>query len=180
VEQQRQRLRGLRRDELLGLVRHGRPLPGTVRAAARGARAGRLACSQEDRPVLGRHLPHGWADVRRPAGRGDRAHGGPDDLPGADARADRRKADALMKNVVSSVIAIFVFTAVLGFAYPAVMTGFAQVAFKGQANGSLIEQDGMVVGSKLAAQEFKGPRYFHVRPSAVAYNAAGTSFANLG
>jgi len=85
-----------------------------------------------------------------------------------------------MKNIVSSAIAIVVLTAFFGFAYPAVMTGFAQVAFKGQANGSLIEQDGMVVGSKLAAQEFKGPRYFHVRPSAVAYNAAGTSFANLG
>jgi potassium-transporting ATPase KdpC subunit len=85
-----------------------------------------------------------------------------------------------MKNVVSSVIAIVVLTVVFGFAYPALMTGFAQVAFKGQANGSLIERDGKVVGSKLAAQEFKGPRYFHVRPSAVAYNAAGTSFANLG
>jgi potassium-transporting ATPase KdpC subunit len=85
-----------------------------------------------------------------------------------------------MRNIVSSVIAIVVLTAVFGFAYPALMTGFAQVAFKSQANGSLIEQDGKVVGSKLAAQEFKGPRYFHVRPSAVAYNAAGTSFANLG
>jgi potassium-transporting ATPase KdpC subunit len=85
-----------------------------------------------------------------------------------------------MRNIVSSVIAIVVLTAVFGFAYPALMTGFAQVAFNGQANGSLIEQDGKVVGSKLAAQEFKGPRYFHVRPSAVAYNAAGTSFANLG
>jgi len=86
----------------------------------------------------------------------------------------------MVKNVVSSVIAIVVITAVFGFGYPAVMTGFAQVAFKGQANGSLIDKDGKVVGSKLAAQEFKGPRYFHVRPSAVAYNAAGTSFANLG
>ena len=86
----------------------------------------------------------------------------------------------MVKNIVSSVIAIVVITAVFGFGYPALMTGFAQVAFKGQANGSLIDKDGKVVGSKLAAQEFKGPRYFHVRPSAVAYNAAGTSFANLG
>jgi K+-transporting ATPase ATPase C chain len=85
-----------------------------------------------------------------------------------------------VRNIVSSVIAIVVITAVFGFAYPAIMTGFAQVAFKSQANGSLIEEDGKVVGSELAAQEFKGPRYFHVRPSAVAYNAAGTSFANLG
>ena len=85
-----------------------------------------------------------------------------------------------MKNIVSSAIAIVVLTAFFGFAYPAVMTGFAQVAFKNQANGSLVERNGKVVGSKLAAQEFKGPGYFHVRPSAVAYNAAGTSFANLG
>jgi K+-transporting ATPase ATPase C chain len=85
-----------------------------------------------------------------------------------------------MRNVVSSLIAIVVITAVFGFAYPALMTGFGQLAFSRQANGSLIEQNGKVVGSKLAAQEFKGPRYFHVRPSAVGYNAAGTSFANLG
>ena len=85
-----------------------------------------------------------------------------------------------MRNVVSSVIAIVVITAVFGFGYPLVMTGFAQLAFKSQANGSLITVNGKVVGSKLAAQEFTGPRYFHERPSAVSYNAAGTSFANLG
>jgi K+-transporting ATPase ATPase C chain len=85
-----------------------------------------------------------------------------------------------MRNVVSSLIAIVVITAVFGFAYPALMTGFGRLAFSRQANGSLIEQNGKVVGSKLAAQDFKGPRYFHVRPSAVGYNAAGTSFANLG
>jgi len=85
-----------------------------------------------------------------------------------------------MRNVVSSLIAIVVITAVFGFAYPALMTGFGRLAFSHQANGSLIEQNGKVVGSKLAAQEFKGRRYFHVRPSAVGYNAAGTSFANLG
>ena len=48
-------------------------------------------------------------------------------------------------------------TAVFGFGYPLVMTGFAQVAFKSQANGSLIKVDGKVVGSKLAAQEFTEP-----------------------
>jgi K+-transporting ATPase ATPase C chain len=85
-----------------------------------------------------------------------------------------------MRNVVSSLIAIVVITAVFGFAYPALMTGFGRLAFSHQANGSLIEQHGKVVGSKLAAQEFKGRRYFHARPSAVGYNAAGTSFANLG
>ncbi len=87
-----------------------------------------------------------------------------------------------MRNVVSSVIAIALLTAFFGFVYPFVMTGFAQVAFKHQANGSLIERNGKVVGSKLAAQEFKSPRYFHERPSATApaYNAGATTFANLG
>jgi K+-transporting ATPase ATPase C chain len=85
-----------------------------------------------------------------------------------------------VKNVISSAIAIVVITAVLGFGYPALMTAFGQAAFSREANGSLIRVDGVVVGSKLAAQEFKGRRYFHERPSAVSYNAAGTSFANLG
>ena len=85
-----------------------------------------------------------------------------------------------MRNVISSAIAIVVITAVFGFGYPALVTAFGQAAFSRQANGSLIRVDGKVVGSKLAAQEFKGRRYFHERPSAVAYNAAGTSFANLG
>ena len=87
-----------------------------------------------------------------------------------------------MKNIVSSVIAIVAITAFFGFAYPLVMTGFAQVAFSNQANGSLIKRNGVVVGSKLAAQSFTGKQYFHERPSATspAYNAMGTTFANLG
>ncbi|MBV8598379.1 MAG: potassium-transporting ATPase subunit KdpC [Actinobacteria bacterium] len=85
-----------------------------------------------------------------------------------------------MRNVVASLLAVVVLTAVFGFAYPALMTGVAQVAFKSQADGSLVRRGGVVVGSKLAAQAFTGPQYFHERPSAVAYNAAGTSFSNLG
>jgi potassium-transporting ATPase KdpC subunit len=88
----------------------------------------------------------------------------------------------MVRNVLNSVVAIVVITAVFGFGYPLVMTGFAQVAFTSQANGSLITVGGKVVGSKLAAQEFTSPKYFHERPSATspAYNAAGTTFANLG
>jgi K+-transporting ATPase ATPase C chain len=71
-------------------------------------------------------------------------------------------------------------TVVFGFAYPGLMTGFAQLAFGDRADGSLIEVDGQVVGSRLAAQAFTRPEYFHPRPSAVGYDAAGTSFANLG
>jgi potassium-transporting ATPase KdpC subunit len=85
-----------------------------------------------------------------------------------------------MRNVVSSALAVVVLTAVFGFGYPLVMTGFAQVAFKSQADGSLITVNGKVVGSKLAAQAFTSSKYFHERPSAVSYNAMGTSFANLG
>ena len=87
-----------------------------------------------------------------------------------------------MRELGRSVIVVGVLTAVLGLAYPAVMTGFASVAFNNKANGSLITRDGRVIGSKLAAQRFISPRYFHERPSATtpAYNAAGTTFSNLG
>ena len=87
-----------------------------------------------------------------------------------------------MRNIVNSVVAIVVITAFFGFGYPLVMTAFAQVAFSHQANGSLIKANGKVVGSSLAAQGFTGKRYFHERPSATspAYNAGGTTFANLG
>jgi K+-transporting ATPase ATPase C chain len=82
--------------------------------------------------------------------------------------------------VIRAALAVVVFTVALGLVLPIAFTGFARVVFPGQSNGSLVERDGRVVGSDLAAQAFKSPRYFHPRPSAVDYNAAGTSFANLG
>jgi K+-transporting ATPase ATPase C chain len=87
-----------------------------------------------------------------------------------------------MRTIAGSAIAVVVLTLVFGFAYPLVMTGFAQVAFQNKANGSLITRDGKVVGSKLAGQVFTSPNYFHGRPSATApaYNAGATTFANLG
>jgi K+-transporting ATPase ATPase C chain len=87
-----------------------------------------------------------------------------------------------MRALVSSVIAVVVITLFFGFAFPAVMTGFAAVAFSSKANGSLITRNGTVVGSGLAAQGFTGKSYFHERPSATspAYNAGATTFANLG
>jgi potassium-transporting ATPase KdpC subunit len=80
------------------------------------------------------------------------------------------------------MIVVVLVTVVFGLAYPAVMTGFAQLAFSSKANGSLVEVNGRVVGSTLAAQAFSSSRYFHPRPSATApaYNAGATSFANLG
>jgi potassium-transporting ATPase KdpC subunit len=87
-----------------------------------------------------------------------------------------------MRNLVASIAAVVVLTAFFGFVYPVVMTGFASVAFPGQAHGSLIHRDGKIVGSRLAAQSFTWPRYFHERPSgtAPAYNAGATTFLNLG
>jgi K+-transporting ATPase ATPase C chain len=86
----------------------------------------------------------------------------------------------MRKDIIRSAIVIVASTVVLGLIYPAVMVLFGQLVFPSQANGSLITVGGKTVGSKLAAQSFDGPRYFHPRPSAVGYNAAGTSFSNLG
>src|SRR6185312_15591594 len=83
-------------------------------------------------------------------------------------------------NIIRSAIVIVAATLLLGLVYPAVMVAVGQIAFSRQADGSLVQRDGKTVGSKLAAQAFNGPRYFHPRPSAVAYNADGTSFSNLG
>jgi potassium-transporting ATPase KdpC subunit len=88
----------------------------------------------------------------------------------------------VLRAALASVVALVVCTVVLGFGYPALMTGVAQVTMSHQANGSLIERNGTIVGSSLAAQNFTSPRYFHERPSATspAYNPAFTTFSNLG
>jgi potassium-transporting ATPase KdpC subunit len=87
-----------------------------------------------------------------------------------------------MRAALASIVAIIVCTAVFGLGYPALMTGIGQLAFSHQANGSLLHRNGRIVGSSLAAQNFTWPRYFHERPSATspAYNAAFTTFSNLG
>jgi potassium-transporting ATPase KdpC subunit len=88
----------------------------------------------------------------------------------------------ILRELRTAAIATVVLTLIFGLGYPALMTGFAQVAFKHQANGSLLSVNGKVVGSALAAQSFTSPKYFMERPSATspAYNAAGTTFSNLG
>jgi len=87
-----------------------------------------------------------------------------------------------MRPLFASLVAMILATVVLGFAYPALMTGVAEISMSHQANGSLIERDGTVVGSSLAAQGFTSSKYFHERPSATspAYNAGFTTFSNLG
>ncbi len=87
----------------------------------------------------------------------------------------------MRKDLVSSIVAVLVFTVLFGLVYPLVMTGVGQVAFPGAANGSRIERDGKLVGSSLIGQDFKGdPRYFQSRPSVTDYNPSGTFFNNLG
>ncbi len=88
----------------------------------------------------------------------------------------------MLRTLGRSVIAVVVLTLVFGLLYPIAFTGFAQLAFADKADGSLIERNGTIVGSKRAAQAFTRPEYFHPRPSATApeYNAAATTFANLG
>jgi K+-transporting ATPase ATPase C chain len=88
----------------------------------------------------------------------------------------------IVRDLGRSVVAVVVVTVVFGLLYPILFTGFAQVVFPNRADGSLVERDGKVVGSRLAAQAFTKPEYFHPRPSATSpeYNAAATTFANLG
>lgn len=76
-----------------------------------------------------------------------------------------------------------VFTALLGGAYPACVTGLSQLGFASPANGSLLQRDGTTVGSELIGQRFVSPGYFWSRPSATTpheYNAAASTGSNLG
>jgi K+-transporting ATPase ATPase C chain len=78
---------------------------------------------------------------------------------------------------------LLVLSVVTGLAYPALVTGIAQLVFPHQANGSLIVKDGKAVGSALIGQPFDDPKYFWGRPSATSphpYNAGASSGSNLG
>ena len=108
----------------------------------------------------------------------------------------------MRRDLGSSLLAIVLFTVVFGLAYPLAFTGIAQVVFPGNSDGSKIERDGNVVGSKLIAQDFRkpvldrngkpkmdadgnpvltaDPRYFQSRPSQTGYAPDVTFFSNLG
>ena len=89
-----------------------------------------------------------------------------------------------MKNMLRPVVVMFVtLTVVTGLVYPAIVTALGQAAFHREANGSLIERDGKVVGSELIGQQFDAPRYFWGRLSATTpgpYNAGSSGGSNLG
>jgi K+-transporting ATPase ATPase C chain len=94
----------------------------------------------------------------------------------------------LRAQIRASLVALALFTIVTGVAYPLLVTGVAQAAFRSKANGSLIVRDGHEVGSRLIGQSFDDPKYFWGRLSAtldsngkaLAYNASASAASNLG
>jgi K+-transporting ATPase ATPase C chain len=100
----------------------------------------------------------------------------------------------MLREIRPAILILLLLTLITGLAYPLAMTGITGAIFPKQAQGSLIERDGKVVGSALIGQEFKDDKYFHGRPSATTapdpadstktvpapYNAANSGGSNLG
>jgi potassium-transporting ATPase KdpC subunit len=100
----------------------------------------------------------------------------------------------MLREIRPAIVVLLALTVITGFAYPMAITGLAQVLFPYQAQGSMIERNGTVVGSALIGQEFDSDKYFHGRPSATSgpdpkdptktvaapYNADNSGGSNLG
>jgi potassium-transporting ATPase KdpC subunit len=100
----------------------------------------------------------------------------------------------MFKEIRPAIVLVIALTLITGLVYPLVMTGIARILFPYQAQGSLIEKDGKVIGSELIGQEFTSDKYFHGRPSATTgpdpkdpsktvsqpYNAVNSMGSNLG
>ena len=87
----------------------------------------------------------------------------------------------MKKNLITAFLMTIATTILLGLIYPLMVTGLAQALFKDRANGQIVRRNGEAIGSRIIAQPFSSPKYFHPRPSAAGngYDAANSGGTNL-